>query len=138
MPTKTVKDGKATAEFETRTITLRGITYTMRELDVDEYEECLKSAEDERGFAEFGRLLKMMTIRAVSPSPAARERPLPYPIYRTLEQVVNVMTSPTSTRTRPRHPMTRTRRSRRRSQTTQDRPPDTRPGRDRVRWTIAP
>ena len=91
MPTKTVKGGKATAEFETRTITLRGITYTMRELDVDEYEECLKSAEDERGFAEFGRLLKMMTIRAVSPSPAARERPLPYPIYRTLEQVVNVM-----------------------------------------------
>lgn len=88
---KTVKGGKATAEFETRTIVLRGTTYTVRELDVDEYEECLKSAEDERGFAEFGRLLKMMTIRAVSPSPAARERPLPYPIYRTLEQIVNVM-----------------------------------------------
>lgn len=88
---KTVKGGKATAEFETRTTTLRGTTYTVRELDVDEYEECLKSAEDERGFAEFGRLLKMMTIRAVSPSPAARERPLPYPIYRTLEQIVNVM-----------------------------------------------
>jgi len=88
---KTIKGGKTTDDFETRTITLRGTTYTIRELDTDEYEECLKSAEDDKGYAEFGRLVKLMTIRAVSPSPAARPRPLPYPVYRTLEQIVNVM-----------------------------------------------
>jgi len=88
---KTIKGGKATNDFESKILTFRGTTYTIRELDVDEYEQCLKSAEDERGFAEFGRLLKMMTIRAVSPSPASRSKPLPYPIYRMLEQTVNVM-----------------------------------------------
>jgi len=101
---KTIKGGKTTNEFETKSIALRGTTYTVRELDTDEYEECLKSAEDERGFAEFGRLLKLMTIRAVSPSPAARSRPLPYPIYRTLEQIVNVMHFSDLTEDKPDEP----------------------------------
>ena len=88
---KTVKGGNVDNEFAERHITLRGIEYTMKELDVPEYEECLKAAEQSDGSVPFAGLLKIMCLRSITPSIAARRRPLPYPVYRTLENIVNVM-----------------------------------------------
>ena len=88
---KAVKGGKTTDEFETRTRIMRGIEYTIRELSVPEYKECLEQATREDGTTPFQDLLDQMVLRAVSPSPAARSKPMPYPIYRTLEDVVNTM-----------------------------------------------
>lgn len=88
---KTVKAGKTENEFEDRHITLRGVDYTIKELDVVQYKECLKSATDAEGFTPFQTLLDNMVMRCVSPSPAARSKPMPYPVYRTLEDIVNVM-----------------------------------------------
>lgn len=88
---KTIKGDNPDNEFAERKITLKGVEYTIRDLDVPQYEECLKAAEKPDGSVPFGDLLKVMVMRAVSPSPAARKRPLPYPVYRTLENIVNVM-----------------------------------------------
>lgn len=89
---KSIKGGKTENEFEDRHITLRGTEYTIRELDVTEYKACLKAATDETtGMTPFQDLLDQLVLRAVSPSPAARSKPMPYPVYRTLEDIVNVM-----------------------------------------------
>jgi len=88
---KAVKGGKTEDEFTSRTITLRGVEYTIRELDVVEYKSALKQATDATGFTPFQDLLDVMVPMTVSPSPAARRKPMPYPVYRTLEDIVNVM-----------------------------------------------
>jgi len=89
---KAVKGGKTEDDFEDRHITLRGIDYTIRELSVPEYKECLKSATDQNtGATPFQDLLDLMVLRCVSPSIAARSKPMPYVVYRTLEDIVNVM-----------------------------------------------
>jgi hypothetical protein len=88
---KSVKSGKTEAVFETRTRTLRGIEFTIRELDVVEYKDALKAAEGPDGMTPFQNLLDVMVLKCVTPSPASFSKPLPYPIYRTLEDMVNVM-----------------------------------------------
>lgn len=88
---KTVKGGKTEDEFSERKITLRGTEYTIRELDVVQYKEALKTATREDGTTPFQDLLDIMVMRCVTPSPAARSKPMPYPVYRTLEDIVNVM-----------------------------------------------
>lgn len=88
---KTVKGGKTEDEFSERKITLRGTEYTIRELDVIQYKEALKAATKEDGTTPFQDLLDIMVLRCVSPSPATRSKPMPYPVYRTLEDIVNVM-----------------------------------------------
>lgn len=88
---KTVKGGKTEDEFAERKITLRGVAYTVRELDVVQYKEALKAATKEDGATPFQDLLDLMVMRCVSPNPATRSKPMPYPVYRTLEDVVNVM-----------------------------------------------
>jgi len=89
---KTVKGGKTEDEFDHRTIKLRGVEYTIKELDVVQYKEALKAATDEKtGMTPFQDLLDVMVLKCVSPSPAARSKPMPYPVYRTLENIVNEM-----------------------------------------------
>ena len=88
---KSIKGGKTENEFEERHITLRGVEYTIRELDVTQYKACLKDATNADGFTPFQDLLDVMVVRCVTPSPAARSKPMPYPVYRTLEDVVNTM-----------------------------------------------
>lgn len=89
---KSVKGGKTDDSFEDRHITLRGTEYTIRELSVPEYKDCLKSATDEKtGMTPFQDLLDLMVLRCVSPSLAARSAPISYPVYRTLEDIVNTM-----------------------------------------------
>lgn len=87
---KAVKGGKTENEFDDRHITLRGVEYTVKELSVTEYKECLKSATKD-GFTPFQDLLDVMVVRCISPNPAARTKPMPYPVYRTLEDIVNTM-----------------------------------------------
>ena len=89
--TKAIKSDKVTEEFGIEHITLRGVEYTIRELDVTEYDECQDAVKDEDGGILFSKLLRMMVLRCVSPSIAKRARPLPYPVYRTLEERVNLM-----------------------------------------------
>ena len=88
---KAVKGGKTEDEFAERKITLRGVEYTIKELDVIQYKEALAAATKEDGSTPFQDLLDVMVARCVSPSPASRSRPMPYPVYRTLEDVVNIM-----------------------------------------------
>lgn len=88
---KTVKGGKTEDEFAERKITLRGTEYTVRELDVVQYKAALKDATKEDGTTPFQDLLDIMVMRCVSPNPATRSKPMPYPVYRTLEDIVNVM-----------------------------------------------
>lgn len=88
---KAVRGDKVSDEPGITRITLRGQEYVVRELSVDEYEECVDAATDkESGLVTFGKLLKMMALRSISPSLAVRKTPLPYPVYRTLEGIVNV------------------------------------------------
>lgn len=94
MPTglKSVKGGKTEAEPEVVTRVMRGVTYTIRELDVAEYKDCLKAATDEKsGLTPFQDLLDIMVMRSITPSPATLSKPMPYPVYRTLEELVNTM-----------------------------------------------
>lgn len=87
---KSVKGGKTDDSFEEHRITLRGTEYTIRELSVPEYKDCLKAATDEKtGLTPFSDLLDLMVLRSVSPSLAARSTPISYPVYRTLEDLVN-------------------------------------------------
>lgn len=88
---KSIKGGKTENEFDERHITLRGVEYTIRELSVPEYKACLKEATDKDGFTPFQELLDLMVVRTVSPSPLTRSKPMPYPVYRTLEDIVNTM-----------------------------------------------
>jgi hypothetical protein len=88
---KTIKGGKTENEFETRRITLRGIEYEITELGVTEYKQVLAASTDKDGFTPFQTLLDNLVVRCVKPSPATRTTPMPYPVYRTLEDIVNTM-----------------------------------------------
>lgn len=89
---KAVRGDNLTEEFANKKITLRGVQYTIKELDADEYAQCVEAAtSQEDGSVRFDSLLKQMTLRCVSPSLAVRKTPMPYPVYRTLEGIVNVM-----------------------------------------------
>lgn len=88
---RAVKGGKTENDFESQTKRFRGVEYTIRELSVVEYKEMLKAATKEDGTTPFSDLLELMVMRCVTPSPASRSKPLPYPIYRTLEDTVNIM-----------------------------------------------
>ena len=88
---KEVKGGKTDDKPDVVKRTMRGTEYTIRELTVPEYKECLKTATDPDGMTPFQDLLDQMVLRAVKPSPASMSKPMSYPVYRTLENIVNVM-----------------------------------------------
>lgn len=86
---KAVKGGKTDETPDERHITLRGVAYTIREIDTVEYEEIIKEiADPETGGVRFDRLLKAMVLRCVRPLPS---KPWKFPVYRTLEGIVNEM-----------------------------------------------
>lgn len=88
---KTVKGGKTEAAAEIVKRRMRGVEYSIRELDVVEYKDCLKAATKPDGLTPFQDLLDQMVLRAITPSPASLSKPMPYPVYRTLEDIVNSM-----------------------------------------------
>jgi hypothetical protein len=86
---KAIKGGKDTEEFESKTITLRGVANTRSARStLPQYKQALKAAEDAEGAVQFGDLLTQLVLVAVTPSIAARSKPIPFPVYRTLEKRV--------------------------------------------------
>lgn len=84
-----IKSGKTDEDPEVRHVTLRGIEYTIREIDVDEYDAIVREVADPvTGAVRFDRLLKGMVLRCVRPLPS---KPWKFPVYRTLEGIVNDM-----------------------------------------------
>ena len=84
-----IKSGKTDETPDVRHITLRGIEYTITEIDVDQYDEIVREIADPvTGAVRFDRLLKGMVLRCVRPLPS---KPWKFPVYRTLEGIVNDM-----------------------------------------------
>ena len=84
-----IKSGKTDETPDERHITLRGVDYTIREIDVTEYDEIVKEVADPlTGAVRFDRVLKGMALRCVRPLPS---KPWKFPVYRTLEGIVNEM-----------------------------------------------
>jgi hypothetical protein len=84
-----IRSGKTDEDPEVRHVTLRGVEYTIREIDTNEYDEIVKEIADPlTGAVRFDRLLKGMVLRCVRPLPA---KPWKFPVYRTLEGIVNDM-----------------------------------------------
>ena len=85
---KAVKGDKLTEIPGVRHARLRGVDYTITEIDVDQHDEAMKLAEDANGNVPFGKLLRAMVMMSVRPLPKTKWS---YPVYRTLEQIVNEM-----------------------------------------------
>ena len=86
---KAVKGGKVDDEPGVRHITLRGVAYTITEIDVPGYDKAMEAATDpETGQVPFGKLLRAMVLACVRPIPKEGWK---YPVYRTLEGIVNEM-----------------------------------------------
>lgn len=87
---KAVRGDKVTEEPGVKHIRLRGVDYTITEIDVDQHDEAMKMSEDPlTGQVPFGKLLRAMVMMCVRPLP--KGKPWPFPVYRTLEQIVNEM-----------------------------------------------
>jgi hypothetical protein len=85
---KAVKGGKTDDDPSVRHITLRGVEYTIREIDVVEYDEMIEGLADENGAVRFDKLLRAMVLKCVTP---LGSKPLKFPVFRTLEDIVNKM-----------------------------------------------
>lgn len=83
---KAVKGGKTDDGPGVRHITLRGVAYTIREIDVIEYDQIIEGLADENGAVRFDKLLRAMVMKCVTP---LGSKPFSFPIYRTLEGIVN-------------------------------------------------
>ena len=86
---KTIRADKTTEEPGVRHITLRGVEYTITEIDVPGYDEALAEATQPDGTVPWGKLLRSMVAKCVRPLP--KGKPWSYPVYRTLEGIVNDM-----------------------------------------------
>lgn len=90
--------GKMTAEPGVAVATLRGVTYTLREISIGEYDECVQKATDTKTNAlgedvevtDRGRLLRLMVIKSAGIS-AADLSALKMPVVLKLNQLVNDM-----------------------------------------------
>lgn len=86
---KEIRGDKVDENPGVKHVKLRGVEYTISELDVDQYDAAMKVAEDRDGNVPFGKLLRAMVGMAVRPLP--KGGPFKFPVYRTLEGVVNDM-----------------------------------------------
>lgn len=84
---------KLTEEFETRSVVIRGVTYTFRELSASEYNAIIKLASGPDDEAQLNVVLQLMATKSlVEPKLSAAEIDAkPYPIYAKLLQTVNSM-----------------------------------------------
>lgn len=87
-PQTKVKAGKTDDDPSIRHITLRGVDYTIREIDTNEYDDIITGLADANGAVRFDKLLKAMVLKCVTPLPS---KPWKFPVYRTLEAIVNEM-----------------------------------------------
>lgn len=87
------KDNTLTDEFRTETISLRGQTYTFRELTGTQYEECVKLAEGPDGTADLSTVLRLMIpLSLTSPKwDAERLYNKPLPVLTAIQNLVNKM-----------------------------------------------
>lgn len=86
--TKVVKSGKTEKTPGVEHITLRGVAYTITEIDVNVYDELIEQLADPNGAVRFDKLLRAMVTACVRPLPS---KPWPFAVYRTLEGIVNDM-----------------------------------------------
>lgn len=80
-------------EFLTESITLRGTTYTFKELSGSKYEEMLKLAEGPDGTADLATVLRLMIPESlVSPALTAEKiYAKPLPVVTAIQNLVNKM-----------------------------------------------
>ena len=85
------KDALGLAEFDEKTVEIRGAKFTIRELSAEEYDTCLKAATKQDGDIDMVLLLRMMVIRSLKePSMTAEDNTkLPYKVSRRLASAVN-------------------------------------------------
>jgi len=81
------------SEFRTTSLTLRGTTYTFRELSGEQYEEFIKMAAGPDGDADLSVVLKLMAPEAlISPKLTAKEiYAKPMPVFNAIIGQVNTM-----------------------------------------------
>lgn len=79
--------------FHVERATMRGVTYVLRELTAEQYEECLEKARGPEGLSDNVTLLKFMLEKSlISPQMKIAEIwRLPYPIIRKLNDIINDM-----------------------------------------------
>jgi hypothetical protein len=85
---KAIRTGKLDEEPGVRHITLRGVEYTITEIDVPGYDKALEASMDENGQYPFNKLLRHLVMACVRPLP---KTPWKFPVYRTLEGIINDM-----------------------------------------------
>lgn len=78
-------------EFTTKSATIRGTTYVLRELDAQTYEDCIKSASDEDGNVDQSVMIRLMLDKSlIEPKLTVKDIfAKPYSVVRKLEAVVN-------------------------------------------------
>lgn len=79
------------AQFETVDVEIGGQTYTLRELDAGEYDQCLETATGKDGDVDMVMMVKLMLIKSIQ-SPALSDvqlSKLPYKTSRALKRAVS-------------------------------------------------
>jgi hypothetical protein len=82
-------------EFKVVTATMRGIRYVLRELPADEYEKCLKLAQDpQTKELDNSAMLRFMLDKGALVEPKLTTTELwkkPYPVIRKLNDIVDLL-----------------------------------------------
>jgi len=79
-------------EFATKTATIRGVKWVMRELDATTYEELIKKATGEDHLVDQSLMFRLMLDKSVVEPPGMTPKEIyskPYSVVRKLEQIVN-------------------------------------------------
>lgn len=80
---------KVSEEFRTEEVTIRGVTYKMRELSANEYDAILKVASGPDDNADLATVLKMMADKSLIDPIGVDLGSKPYPVYSKILQTVN-------------------------------------------------
>lgn len=82
------------AQFETVDVEVGGVTYTLRELEAGEYDECLQIATNEQtGDVDMVMMVRLMLIKSIE-KPALSDvqlAKLPYKTSRSLKRAVSAL-----------------------------------------------
>lgn len=78
-------------QFETVDVSAGGITYTLRELNAGEYDECLTIATDDKGDVDMVMMVRLMLIKSIQSPPLSDVElaQLPYRVSRALKRAVS-------------------------------------------------
>ena len=78
-------------EFEERTVDIKGKTFKLRELNAEQYDECMKSATGADDDIDMVVLLRLMLLQSLQEPKLASDElgKLPYSVIRQLTTAVN-------------------------------------------------